>query len=750
MLIYKSVSLTKGEKYDDSSKLWSELADSLTISENKHSVPLYAAFEPIDSDCERADKNVKYMTALVIDYDNEKGDNQTDYHDIVDELQEYEFYIHSTHSNMMNKNGNIRQRFRLIMPFSRPVAPEEWQFVWKGFHNMMKNDPNIDTTCKSKSRSYYIPSCPSALQNQAFKYINNVDNRIEPDELMQYVKEHEKTAFREERMINATSNDIDEVKEALRFVDSSDYATWIQVLMALKDEFEDEGFEIFNEWSKQPTELQLKSNMKVNPQYPGKVELRRKWRSFNSIGITINTLFHIALLNGWSRPTYGDTEQNQALLNYMVENNPIIKRMQLGKKQVEEQATNVTIVEDEEPAKKDALIVNYNAPGLVGEIAEWITKGAVKPQPALSLAVALVGVGCVMGKKFASPTDLRTNILALCLSPSGTGKDYPRKAMKKLMYLAGHEDKIGESAATSGTAILKSLMRGNGTKAFFMDEIGYLIKAVNGRNSSSAEQEFMKNTLELFSSANDTYLGKAMANEDSVKIDQPCMGLWGSTVKHKLFQGISSSEAADGFLSRFLVFEGNINAKRNKQAGSIKVPDALVEKLQVINEVAELRTVPYSPEAEALIDEFVDYCDMQTIKEIKAMSGLEALWTRAVEHAIKVSLVCHDVKSGVIDLKVMRWSIDFVKVMVQNQIDSLKDNLYDNEQEREIKKVLEIIKNADGWIGKSAITNQTLTIPQKRRSEILLDLVESGRVEQMNEKVEGRGRPPVKYRYVER
>lgn len=747
MLIFNSVTNTKGQKQADSQENWQYIVDSLKITENKHSVQLYSAFEPISDSCERNDSNVKYMTALVIDYDNENGKHPTHYTDVIEQLREYEFYIHSTHSNMMNKGGKIRPRFRLIMPFSRPVAPEEWAYVWQGYKNMMDGDLNIDISCKSKSRSYYIPSCPASLENQAFKHINDTDERIDPEYLMGFVKDHEKAAFKEDRFISNTSNDIDEVRNALKFIDSDDYAQWIHIGMALKEEFgENQGFDIFDEWSKTPNQAQINAGCSVNPKYSGSLDTKNKFNTFKSTGITINTVFYFAGLNGWTRESYGD--ESSEFLNHMLQNNNLIKRLAAKKKggdKAIKELEQEEILEEEKP-KTVNLTVDYKAPGIVGEIAEWITATAVKPQPALSLAAALTGVGVAMGRKYASETDLRTNIYTLCLSNSGTGKDHPRKAIKKILVQAGLEDRIGESAATSGTAVLKSLLRGNGIRAFFMDEIGYLLTAVNNKNSSSAEKEFIKNTLELFSSANDLFIGKAMANEDSVRIDQPCMGLMGSTVKHKLFQGITSSEAADGFLSRFLIFEGDPDAKRNKKNGVIDPPSHIIETLKKIALKEKLTTVPYTDEAEALFDEFTDYCDLETRKEIKDRSGLEALWTRGVEHAIKIALVCHNVESGEIDLKVAKWAINFVKTMIKNEIIELKENLYDNEAEKDIKTVLRIIKNYDGWIPLSIISEQTLTMG-KKRNDILKDLVESEYIETKQES-NGKGRPKLYYRHV--
>src|SRR4051812_21542680 len=60
--------------------------------------------------------------------------------------------------------------------------------------------------------------------------------------------------------------------------------------------------------------------------------------------------------------------------------------------------------------------------GLVGAIVDWMEDTAERPNRALYLAAALTLVGTLAGRKFASATDLRTNLYCVTLAPSGHGK----------------------------------------------------------------------------------------------------------------------------------------------------------------------------------------------------------------------------------------------------------------------------------------------------------------------------------------
>lgn len=95
-----------------------------------------------------------------------------------------------------------------------------------------------------------------------------------------------------------TNDERDDILAALRYIDPSscDYSTWAQVGMAIKAAGGDVA--MFDEWSSRD-----------RPRYhPGECE--KKWDSFQSSGITKNTLFKLAADNGYkpARPREGGRE----------------------------------------------------------------------------------------------------------------------------------------------------------------------------------------------------------------------------------------------------------------------------------------------------------------------------------------------------------------------------------------------------------------------------------------------------------
>ena len=84
--------------------------------------------------------------------------------------------------------------------------------------------------------------------------------------------------------------DLKEVEIALSYIDNTDnrvdYDTWLRIGMALKEGLGDDGYEVWTNWSSNSSKSTGKS-------------WETKWRSFKGDSITLGTLFHKAMENGF-------------------------------------------------------------------------------------------------------------------------------------------------------------------------------------------------------------------------------------------------------------------------------------------------------------------------------------------------------------------------------------------------------------------------------------------------------------------
>lgn len=87
--------------------------------------------------------------------------------------------------------------------------------------------------------------------------------------------------------------DMEKIESAIWFCDYDDRETWITCGMAIKDELGEAGFDIWDAWSA--------SSSKYNPRIS-----QVTWRSFRRSGISIASMFKMAMEGGW-RPSASST-----------------------------------------------------------------------------------------------------------------------------------------------------------------------------------------------------------------------------------------------------------------------------------------------------------------------------------------------------------------------------------------------------------------------------------------------------------
>jgi hypothetical protein len=117
-------------------------------------------------------------------------------------------------------------------------------------------------------------------------------------------------------------------------------------------------------------------------------------------------------------------------------------------------------------------------PGLVGDIVEWIVRGARRPNRMMALGVAITVVGTLIGRCVQGPTESATHLYAIILGPCGIGKDDPLKFGKALMDAVGASELIGPDEFASTPGLWKRLRR-SPLLICFVDEMGDELAKIN-------------------------------------------------------------------------------------------------------------------------------------------------------------------------------------------------------------------------------------------------------------------------------
>lgn len=523
----------------------------------------------------------------------------------------------------------------------------------------------------------------------------------------------------------------EDIAEALSFIPADDYDVWIRVGMALRQHMGDAGLPVWDRWSA------------TSAKYNGHA-IQPKWRSFNRADVTISTVFFMAIDRGYVRtaPTRPSGPQVTIV-----------------------EGGNLCPARPVQPTPLPATADILDPPGLVGRIARWINATAIYPQPVLAVAAAITCAGAAMAHKVQSPTRLRTNFYTMGLAPSGAGKDHARKCVVNLLKYSGLDGLIGGEPASSA-GLLTAIREGGGRCLIQWDEFGRVLRTLTHKNASSHQADILRAMVELFSCSGSMYAGVQYADHDGKMkrkpIDQPCLSIYGTTVPENFFASITQSDAVDGFLARFLVMESrDYSVKAARSSADINdPPEELLQELRRWKDAPSnydpkgnvdgvLRICPmvvsYTPEAEAMIDEYGERMRSRVVRESQERTGLSSIYARCAEHAIKLALAAHEGDS--IGLEAMRWGIGTAEWCAQYLADAVKHNVASNDFERSAKKVMAIIREAGGeWLQHNVLTRRTQELNARQRGEILSNLVEGGMVEVEKVRRDGADKPATLYR----
>jgi hypothetical protein len=76
-------------------------------------------------------------------------------------------------------------------------------------------------------------------------------------------------------------------------------------------------------------------------------------------------------------------------------------------------------------------------------MVEYMVSTARRPQPLLSLGASLCALGALMGRKYRTETNLRSNLYVVGIADSGSGKNHAREIVNELFFEAGLAAHLG-------------------------------------------------------------------------------------------------------------------------------------------------------------------------------------------------------------------------------------------------------------------------------------------------------------------
>lgn len=522
----------------------------------------------------------------------------------------------------------------------------------------------------------------------------------------------------------------DAIAAALGFILNANlpYDEWVRIGMALKGALGEEGLDLFAAWSAQSAKNVPETTMKA-------------WASFRPTATGAGTIYHHAIEHGW-RP------DPTLVLNGAAGNggdHPA--RTFLAKLSA---ACPTTTTSPAVPVPFEMT----DPGGVLGEMIGYMRETARRPQPVLALGASLCALGALMGRKYRTASNLRSNLYIVGIADSGSGKNHAREVINEIFVEARLGHYLGGNKIASGAGLLTAIHR-QPSILFQLDEFGmFLAAAADRKRSPRHVTEILDNMTELYTAAGGIFLGAEYANRDGKNerrdINQPCLCVYGTTTPLHFWNALQSTNVVDGSLARFIIVQTNDDyPDENLSAGIRRSPAHLLDALRAVADGGgrtpqgnlagltpdpAIAVDPLTVSMEPAAHDVFSALSRDITKRLKETRGtpFTSIIARVAENAAKVALVravSLDPAAPTIRAGDAEWAIAFVRHFAERTIIEVERNVADNETERNHKRVLETIRSA-GQLGfsKSDLIRRTQFLDKRQREEVMASLVEAGLV----------------------
>ncbi len=388
-----------------------------------------------------------------------------------------------------------------------------------------------------------------------------------------------------------------------------------------------------------------------------------------------------------------------------------------------------------------------HVPGFIGQVMEHNLSTALRPQPILALAGAIVLQGVLAGRKVRDELDNRTNIYAVCVARSGAGKDHARKLNREILIKSGqaHLEPCEDLASDAG---LTAAVEASPACILQHDEFGRFLKTAADCTRSPHLYAITTQLIRLYSSANTTYLGKAYADLSNRKsINQPCLNLLGTTVPKHFMGAMTPDNLIDGLLGRIFVFEGQALAPRHRRRTRPQLPQSVIDiaiywrDFKPGGNLAGQNPDPIIVITEADAEDVFDAFAAEIEPAADCPEEDAALWARAEENARKLALVyacSENHQNPRISAAAARWACDVVRHLVLRLLYLAHRWVSESPFQAKCKRVLRAIDEGGGRLDRGMLLRKVQSMSARELDEVIEFLEASEQIAVKNIKTKGR------------
>lgn len=361
-----------------------------------------------------------------------------------------------------------------------------------------------------------------------------------------------------------------------------------------------------------------------------------------------------------------------------------------------------------------------NPPGILGDIARWITATAPKAQPELSLAAAIALGSVIMGRTYCTQMNNMTSLYMIMVAKSTEGKEHPQSCVEKVLTAAGMSHLIGGAGYTSAGAVYSALHK-SPVHLTTIDEIGKLLK--HSRSSGSANSEAAIDKLveafgrldgilrpATYSTMTLTQAQREAAQTERV-VHNPAITLLGATTPGTFYDNLTADLVKDGFLGRCLVIESKRPRQLTQFVPRTPPPEKIVQWCQSVHisgviegnltnvnlssQPAKLVELPLS---EAVFAELARIeIELNDAKDAAEADGMDVILGRTVEKALRIAMIvskARNVRAKQVEIQDFQWALKYAMHYDMRLINAVREERTENAHDANMKRLVDIVKKA--------------------------------------------------------
>jgi hypothetical protein len=345
-------------------------------------------------------------------------------------------------------------------------------------------------------------------------------------------------------------------------------------------------------------------------------------------------------------------------------------------------------------------------PGVLGQAVDHYNHCSTRTQPQFAVHSALALGSVICARYWSTDRDNFTSLYLVSLGPTGSGKEYGRKFLAKVLAESGLGYLTGPRRYASGAGVIGELAY-KPRHAVTFDEFGRLLDSTRKNSSNTNLRDAQTVLIDIFGMLEGEVRPDALSTNNKTReqieemrskvIERPALTLLGLSTPETFFDALSQDDVANGFLNRLLVVQTDRDHRAERHSrrwhpipGRLKrwlidkgaAPDECsdIEGHEDPLDLPEPFVVPFSSEAAERLFEIE--CIVDDIKQHLVATRLDALWSRSVEITQRISLIValsrHERKGGAPDhvsTQDVDWAWEYVRFYTRRMVENTQRDM---------------------------------------------------------------------------